>query len=70
MASSSLREAKLNFIKKQDKYNAHPVHWASFVYLGEEFQYKRPVNLILIISVLVFLITATYFVIRLRCSYC
>jgi CHAT domain-containing protein len=69
-ASTALREAKLDFIKKQDKYNAHPVHWASFVYLGEEFQYKKqPVNVLLISSIILVLIIGVYILIRLRRSY-
>lgn len=69
-ASNALRDAKLNFIKKQDKYNAHPVHWASFVYLGEEFQYKKqPMSVFLIFSIVVVSFLLIYIVFKLRRSY-
>ncbi|MBS0000612.1 MAG: CHAT domain-containing protein, partial [Cyclobacteriaceae bacterium] len=55
-ASESLRDAKLNFIKMQDELRTHPANWASFVYLGDEFQYRSGINGILIFSIAVFLI--------------
>ncbi|MBS0000611.1 MAG: CHAT domain-containing protein [Cyclobacteriaceae bacterium] len=56
IASGALRNAKLNFIKKQDEFRTHPANWASFVYLGEEFQYEAGSNRVIIFSVLIFLI--------------
>jgi CHAT domain-containing protein/tetratricopeptide (TPR) repeat protein len=50
-ASEALRYAKLNFIKKQDELSSHPANWASFVYLGEEFNYEPGSKMMLIFSV-------------------
>jgi len=52
-ASDAIRSSKLNFIKKQNEFVSHPAHWASFVYLGEEFNYQAGANLVLIFSIVI-----------------
>jgi len=59
-ATEALRSSKLDFIKKQEEFLAHPANWASFVYLGEEFNYQAGANLVLILSIGIFLVVILF----------
>jgi len=39
--SSSLRNAKLKFLKESDAYSAHPANWAAFVVNGQDLSFEN-----------------------------
>lgn len=63
-SSEALRLAKLDYIKKQDEYKAHPADWAAFVMLGKDFSYKKPFLRPVKIFVLIFMALVFIFLFR------
>ena len=67
--NTSLRSAKLNYLKSSDSYLAHPYYWASFIQLGEDISYnekKRNISQLTLMLGLLLISLITFWVVQKR----
>jgi len=57
-AHESLRESKLKYINQADEYSAHPYHWASFQYIGNDYKLRAANTSNLFVLVLIVILAA------------